>query len=202
MFETYKDKVAMKHYRTAAVALALTLSAAAHAATDGTLGMTSTGTFNVSLTVLPSGGDTVQILGLDDVVLPTVIRVAGQDISPNVDNSEFFCINRSGSSAPVNITITQASGASPTGRFSLNGSGGAIMDSIGLEVLDPQGNQTGGNTFHGSTLTAPPSGPGCSVTSGSGVANILSIYTPFIPADSTVADGALSQIFTLLVSIP
>ncbi|MCA3722017.1 MAG: hypothetical protein INE98_13180, partial [Phenylobacterium sp.] len=57
----------MRRFLTAAAALALVVPGSAMAASDGTPGATSTGNFQVSMTVVSAaGGPSVQVSELDD----------------------------------------------------------------------------------------------------------------------------------------
>lgn len=163
----------------------------------------TTGSLNVSLQVNPPVADTVQIFGLNDLAFSPITRVAGEATNITYSSVDAFCIVRSGSNpnSHVNVKVTQSGGASPTGKLSLNGSGGKIMDGVFLFIESPDNTSVLTNT-HDAILSVRPSNAGCTEASGSSVANEILFESAPITADSAASDGALSQTFTLEVSIP
>ncbi len=76
------------------------------AATDGTLGATSQGDFDINLSV----GDLIQISRLDDV---TLTYTPGS----NATNSEDFCVYTNAASGTYNVTATSANAAAGVFRL-------------------------------------------------------------------------------------
>jgi hypothetical protein len=97
----------MRRFLTAAAALALVVPGSAMAASDGTPGATSTGNFQVSMTVVSAaGGPSVQVSELDDFVLGSLTQT---DLNvPQSVGAERFCVTRSGTgSVSPRITFSQ-----------------------------------------------------------------------------------------------
>jgi hypothetical protein len=85
----------MRRFLTAATALALVVPGSAMAASDGTPGATSTGNFQVSMTVVSAaGGPSVQVRELFDVAIGSVMQsdLTGATFS----FGQPFCVTRSG----------------------------------------------------------------------------------------------------------
>ena len=84
----------MRRFLTAAAALALAVPGSAMAASDGTPGATSTGNFQVSMTVVGApGGPSIRISELDDFALGLVTLDLTID---GIATFEWFCLTRSG----------------------------------------------------------------------------------------------------------
>ncbi|MEM9620093.1 MAG: hypothetical protein AAF993_00495 [Pseudomonadota bacterium] len=90
------------------------MTSGAYAAVDGTLGATSTGSFDISLTV----NGAVKISNLSDMTLPPF---SGSDVS----NTQTACVYSNSTGGNYNVTAT-ATGAS----FDLNGTGGSILYNV------------------------------------------------------------------------
>lgn len=90
----------MKAQLTSAGFFAALLAAPAAASSDGTLGPTSTGSFNVSATISPSPVDEVQVFGLDD------FSFAGTEGQSSIDSqTKSFCVIRE-TGGTVGLTIS------------------------------------------------------------------------------------------------
>ena len=190
----------MKSLRMAALALALGASGAAMAATDGLVGTTSTGTVTVNLTVSPPIGAQVQIFGLDDITLPSFTRVAGQ-VSVIGSADDYFClVNHNDIGNPRVFVKLSQDGVVAGDVFRLNGAGGKSATISSIAFVAPSGFSDAGYLASGDEFGLLPSAAGCSVTSTVGVANRILINFADLPANSNLADGALSGTFTLLVT--
>lgn len=187
----------MKFLKTAAVALALIAPVTAHAATDGTLGTTSTGSFNASLQVNAPAGTQVQVIGLDDFTFPAVTGgITTNTPVPAIEQP--FCLVRS-TAGNVLMSITQPGNA--TASYNLSDGAGHTL-SLSMVVTSPVG--SGGSstgTNNGGTFAAPPSNAGCTVASNNTVAHTLRLQPGTVVSQNAgQAYGNFSGAFTVLVS--
>jgi hypothetical protein len=182
--------------KTTLALLALGMAVPAMAATDGGLGATSTGTMTVSAQVNPPAAETVHIFALEDLILAPINRVAGQQTSSTSTDTR-FCTH---ATSTAFLSVTQAGGASPNGGFSLNGAGGKSLDAY---FRLPHAYNSSPQTAHGFKIQLSGTDINNACTAGNKGSNgtLMSFYTTAIPADSTIADGALSQTFTLTMSV-
>jgi hypothetical protein len=99
----------MRRFLTAAAALALVVPGSAMAASDGTPGATSTGNFQVSMTVVSAaGGPSVQVSELDDFDLGGLVTQSDLTFTPFAGYVQPFCLTRSGTgSVSPRITFSQ-----------------------------------------------------------------------------------------------
>ena len=106
----------MRPSKTLLAALAIAAPNIAYAATDGTLGTTSTGTFAVNVSVTPDNSNHVQITNMNDLNLPP-ISVA-QTTDTTVEN--WICLIRN-TPGPVRLSVGQTNGSPdvPQSQFSL-----------------------------------------------------------------------------------
>lgn len=186
----------MKFLKTAAVALALIAPVAAHAATDGTLGATSTGSFNASLQVNAPAGTQVQVFGLDDFAFPVVTGgITTNTPVPAIEQP--FCLTRS-TAGNVLVTISQPGNA---GSYNLNDGAGHTL-SLSMVVTSPVG--SGGSstgTNNGGAFAAPPSNAGCTAASNNTVAHMLRLQPGTVVSQNAgQAYGNFSGAFTVTVS--
>lgn len=182
-------------YTTAYCAIAL-MASPALAATDGSPGATSTGSFNVTLTVQPPSPVTVHLLGLDDFDFGT-IQTSPTASTPVPSIKQYFCINRSDAPGGANIRLLQA-GVPINGRTRLFGPGGS---SVNMDVIlrDPPSSSVSwlNNDFQVGSATSVP---GCTAASGPGVANSFEIKPDNLPPNAT--SGVYSAAITVVVSLP
>ncbi len=82
----------MRILKTAAMALALAMSGLAQAATDGTLGATSTATFNASMAVTDPTQPSVQISQLQDWSLGTFTKDELTTAQIGFTDGGYFCV--------------------------------------------------------------------------------------------------------------
>ena len=184
----------------------------AHAATDGSPGATSTGQFNVTLTVSPPATtDYVQILGLDNERIDLgTIQASQSSSTPWTIPDLFFCLKRS-TPGLVRVTVTQA-GTQPNTGFRLQSATNPAIptnlpgysDALGLQfyLISADGSDSDylGN---GVPFEQIESAPGCDASSGLGVAHRLNIQPVDIPAFATFPrQGLYSGLFTVTVSLP
>ena len=119
---------------TAAAIMALGLSGAAMAATDGTPGVTSTGSFTASVTLQNAPASTVSVIGLDDFNLaPVTLDNAGGSQSSEEDYTA-FCVTRS-DAGNVLFKVSQAYGNTSATGFLLLEGGGVDADGDGQTRL-------------------------------------------------------------------
>ena len=168
--------------------LAIFASGAAQAATQGTLGATSTGTVTISATI-PSR---VQISGLSDFVFGTLDPTTDTSLSKNV------CVWSNTGTKGYNITATGNGGVSGTAFTLTNGS--KTLD-YGVEWAGSTGQASGtalatGTAANGFTSTA--AAPTC----GSGPTPTASLIVRFTSAQMLAAVGttAFTGTLTLVVA--
>lgn len=181
----------------ATAAMMMTLPGAAFAASDGSAGATSTGSFDVSLNVFAPTTSQVQVLGLDDFAFGT-INTTNNTNTPVVFQDNFFCLNRS-DAGDVRFTVSQA--GTVTGQpLQLNGAVRPII--LYGALLFPAAN--GSTPIYANTpQTVVQSGAGCTTSSGNGVAHTLRLTPETLPGYSTAAlTGAYNGSFTVTVSVP
>jgi hypothetical protein len=91
-------------FRFPALAIcAFTFAAPALANTDGMLGLTSSGTFNVQATIYPTGTDFVQVYDLDD------FSFMGTEGNGFMSQTQSFCVIRQ-TGGQVGLTVSASSG--------------------------------------------------------------------------------------------
>ncbi len=187
----------MKFLKTAALALALIAPVAAHAATDGTLGTTSTGSFNASLQVNAPAGTQVQVFGLDDFTFPVVTGgITTNTPVPAIEQP--FCLTRS-TAGNVLVTISQPGNVSA--GYNLNDGAGHTL-SLSMLVTSPAG--SGGSATgptNGSAFAAPPSNAGCTAASNNTLAHTMRLSPGTIVSQNAGQFyGNFSGTFNVLVS--
>ncbi len=179
----------MKTKRILAAAALLATPTLANAATDGSLGATSTGSFSVNLTLNAQPTSQVQILGLDDYEFGSVTAIEG--LPPLAQN---FCLNRNDAGL-VQVTMSQPNNQGVV--FELFGSAGGRLQVLAeIEVSNGQGAILFPNRSREVRQT-----PGCTASSGFGPfgpAHQLSIR-PVLGQGAT-PDGQYSGTFTILIS--
>jgi hypothetical protein len=189
----------MRSLKIAAAAMALAMPGMAMAATDGSLGATSTGTFNTSVNILSPTGTNVQIIGLDDFNFGTIQTSNSSDTSI-APISDFFCMNQSGDNkTDVLVSFTQV-GANPNDLLSLKDASG---NSVGMYVVFKNPDNIGGGTAIPTShynFSRKLSGTGCtSSTTDSATAHTLTVNLNAIPAGASGSTGALSGQFSILI---
>lgn len=119
--------------KTLAVAMTLVLPGMAMAATDGTLGTTSTGTFDATLSLTAPPASQVEVIGLENIDLG-IQQLSGQNI-PISSGERYFCAKRS-DAGNVTVNITQSFN-NTQGFFlisSLDANADGINDKIPLTI--------------------------------------------------------------------
>jgi hypothetical protein len=174
-----------------AMTLVLAASGTAFAATDGTLGAESQGSFMTSVTVLPSTANYVQILGLDDIVVPTIQLVDRPAFSAA---SEHLCLNKN-TQGDVSVTFTFEDDAN-NGDHNLTDVDGHSAQIVGFQLIEPNGNSASATQNFGrvkSFITAATMGGagGCNSASGQGVAHAIAIN---VRANGASSVGTLSAV--------
>jgi hypothetical protein len=196
-----------------AMALALAAPGSAIAATDGTLGATSTGTFDATLTITAPVSN-ITIIGMDDIYLGTVIRLPGEALN-YITGLDDFCMNyggyaEDGSGFPglMTMQVTQVGGG-VNGEYALKGPVGSgkfvpvtlkfVGGLIGAE-LRPGGE----SRVDGAIFTVSPTRDTCNASSNALTFDSarVTVSADTIPADSDMADGALRALFAVIVSPP
>ncbi len=189
----------MKIYQTVALALALAAPGMAMAATDGTPGATSTGSFVTSVQIVPPTGTTVQVLGLEDVNFGTVnTSSTANTIVPSFQ--QYLCLNRSDAGS-VNVNFIQ-SGHVINQALALNGPVAPLP--LYFILNDPNGVMLAfASTSHATIVGAAQSGSNCTASSGAGTAHSLSIGLYDLPTNnaSQALAGNYSGTFTILLSV-
>ncbi len=184
----------MKFLKTAALAIALIAPATANAATDGTLGTTSSGSFNASLQVNAPAGTQVQVFGLDDFTFPAVTGgITTNTPVPTLENT--FCLNRS-TAGNVLVTVSQPGNA---GSYNLNDGLGHNLG-LGITVFTPALTSSVG-TSNGSQFTTAQSGAGCTAASNNTLAHTMRLSPGTIVSQNAGQFyGNFSGTFNVLVS--
>jgi hypothetical protein len=187
----------MKIFLKAALAVMLIAPCATQAATDGTLGATSSGTFGASLTINSPAGVNVQVFGLDDFAFGTV--TGGITTTTTIPMMEQpFCISRSNAG---NVLVTFAQIGSTTSNFVLSDTTTPTPQTVGLSmVVYTPAFASGSGLSNGSTVTLAQSGPGCTAASTSTVAHTLRLTPASVPAQATAKYGSFSGTFSITVS--
>lgn len=175
---------------TAAMAFALSIPGAALAATDGTPGVTSTGSFNASIIITPDTSNHVQITGLNDIVLGTISVLATNDTVVTDD----ICIvdNSPGSTGSVTMTVNQAGVAGTDFRLTDTTNGHFVIATLALFATGTGGTLTKGSPF----ATFGTSAATCAANPS---------FTQFIltvpgPNGDATKTGNLSGTFTVLIA--
>lgn len=120
----------MKLLTVSVACLAIAFSGTAVAATDGTLGPTSNGSFNVTANISAPEVDSVHVYGLDDLVFP---GTAGETQSTW---QIFFCMTREPNAGQIGVTISSIAAADTA--FLLKSPGGdlPLIIQLGFEDFD------------------------------------------------------------------
>jgi spore coat protein U-like protein len=183
----------MRSLKMAAMALALAAPGMAMAATDGTLGATSTGTMNVSLTVTPNTDNYVQILGLEDFIFPS--SLAGT-VGALGQTNQYICLNKN-TLGTVNLDIVSSNPGNftPDSLYIAELADGTNRVPYFMALQAPDGVRVVGNGQSWSNTAATPSA--CTAASGNGVAYRL--YGG-IESVSPIVAGTYSNTFTLTLS--
>jgi hypothetical protein len=195
-----RGKIGMtKTFKMAAVIAALMLPGAAMAATDGTLGSTSTGTFTASTTANPPVGTQVLVAGLQDFSFaPVTIAAEGTSGAQTVNQQ--FCIARS-TQGDVRVEVRQT-GISDGKTFELNlgNAGPEFIPVTGFSVV--QSSSETPTTFPIATSGAGFNmhNPPTSCPQPSSVARIDMTIPTSVGPEFAGAGGNFSGQFTLLVS--
>ena len=171
-----------------AIAAIMSLPSVAHAASDGTAGATSTGTFGVLMNVQQAGSD-VQITGLDDldygVISSNAFSSGVASVSSQTDN---FCMTRSDGGA-VSLTITGPFDPA-TSNFRI--SNGAAFVRTAFTFALPSGTSVANTT--NTVISNIPVSATCTVASSN---MSIRAHTTFAAAQAT---GIYSGVFTLVVA--
>lgn len=187
----------MKSFSYFALYLAIaTAPTMAYAATDGTLGPTSTGTFAVNVTVTPDTSNYVQITNMADLNLPPISVAQTTDTIVN----NYLCLLKN-TPGPVRLSIGQTNGSSevPASQFSLVDPATKAFSRISLTLK-----RTGlpaVQVENGIGFITQASGPSCTgqpLAENSGGFR-LEITIP-APAGDPSKVGNLSGVFNLLLS--
>ncbi len=194
----------MKIYWTAALALSLALPCIAQAATDGTPGSTSTGTFTATVTASAPVGNLVEVAGLEDLIFaPVLISAAGNSGAQTASTD--FCLARS-NQGDVQVTVFQA-GVADGGPMNLNTSTGGLSPEIrfipltAFNVRDGFGDPAASVTTSGQTFTTRPRLDACSVGQQTNIDHRISITIPTTVSAATAGSGGnFSSQFTLIVA--
>lgn len=188
----------MKCSKLAALLLMCVLPGAVHAATDGTLGPTSTGTFTATAQINPPVQQQVQVFGLDDFVFAPVTRVAGQTTHVTSVTKRFCINNHSPGGGPISVTVSQTGEA---GNFSLKGNNGRSLPlsitldnpwAMGISRISNFSITINGNVDASCTQAA--------LDAGTGNITTITIAPNRIAPDSDASDGDLQGQFSITIS--
>lgn len=179
--------------KTTLAALALGAAMPAMAATDGSPGATSTGSFDMAITINPPAASTVHIIGLDDVDFGSV-TTSNTGTTPVATLNRKFCLNRSD---PGNVRVTSSQvGVAP--GFAHRVSNGTNIILMATVIQNPN-NGSAAAMNNEQTEVFQASGPGCTASSTGPEAHTLAISTlSDLPSYATTA---LSGTFTGTVTV-
>lgn len=165
----------MRLLKSTALAMAFISPAIAQAATDGTPGATSTGTFNATATVNPPIVTQVQVFGLDDFAFAPI--QSGSVSGGGQTQSDLFCLARN---TPGNVLVTiRQFGKGPNERFQLvEDFTGFPVTITSVEIQSPSSGALASFPYSTHTNTVQVSGNGCSASSDGMVANKMIIKIP------------------------
>lgn len=192
----------MKLMNSAAIVLALALPAMANAATDGTPGATSTGSFSATLTLEEAPGSIVSVVGLDDFEFGTQILDNVGALNGTETRNSPFCVSRS-DAGNVLFKVSQAYGLTAAQGFVLVEGGGIDTDTdgqtrmLGIEVsVETLQNST---PFSLQQDTAVPLTPiqDCSASPNPD-SHRLTVHRPALPSGQKA--GVYSGLFTVTVT--
>lgn len=132
------------------IAGAMVAGGSAIAATQGTLGLTSTGTIDISVGV----GDQIQITALADITGP---YVPGTDFT----GSSPACVYRNGGTGDFDVTMTSANGSGT--NFQLNDAGTFVVYDVTFNdsvsgAIDMDNNVLNNTDFTNANTTSPTCG--------------------------------------------
>jgi hypothetical protein len=180
----------MSVLKTAAAAMALAIPGIATAATDGTLGATSTGSFTASLTVAPNTDNFVQIVGLDDIAFTGLVAGFEGPIGAQVT---YFCLNKN-TPGNVKLTADKPSGGLSPGEYTPQLNGPVYLQ---FRLLSPV---NGFTPFSGDGWAfLPATDPNaCNASSGSGVA--YTFETRLSTGGTPLVEGTYSDTYTLTLA--
>ena len=194
----------MKIYWTAALALSLALPCIAQAATDGTPGPTSTGTFTATVTASAPVDNLVEVAGLEDLIFaPVLISPTGNSGAQTASTN--FCLARS-NQGDVQVTVFQA-GVADGNAMNLNTSTGGLSPEIrfipltSFNVRDGSGDPAATITTSGQKFNAQPRHDACSVGQPANIDHRITITIPTTVSAATAGSGGdFSGQFTLIVA--
>lgn len=182
----------MKLITTALALTGLAAGPPAFAATDGTVGPTSTGTMQVSITLEAAPVPDVQIFGLEDIAFGSQQTDIFQ-----IQTGRQFCITRSDGGS-VNLTITDNvipdSFVDPTITFALEEVNSGNFLPMKINIYPPAGGDL--ESMSEGTPQVFSASPTCSEQVSAEVFGISVI----IPVDPDDALGSYSSTLTLLVA--
>ena len=167
----------MRLLKSTALAIAFISPAVAQAATDGTPGATSTGTFNATATVNPPIATQVQVFGLDDFTfVPIQSIVSGGSVGMQSQN-DLFCLTRN-TTGNVLVTVRQLANTSSSNYELIEDFTGYTLDILSVQIQSPNlGNVVNFIPLF-PTQAVEVSGNGCNANSDSSVANSMIIKVP------------------------
>lgn len=186
----------MKKYKFFALYLAIAAPSMAHAATDGTLGPTSTGTFAVNVSVTPDTSNYVQITNMFDLNLPPISAAETTDTVVN----NYLCLLKN-TPGPVRLSIGQTNGSSevPPSQFSLVDPETKAFSRITM-MLGRVGSPSV-QVENGIAINTQASSPSCTgqaaATDNGGFKLVVTVPAP---AGDPSKVGNLSGVFNLLLS--
>jgi hypothetical protein len=182
---------------------------------DTVPGTQSAGNFELMVRVEPPSASTISVVGLDDIPLGTVYRVAGAPLNMlSVTGSQIFCINQTGYTAftspfPGKMTVRVFQvGGGVNGEYALKGPPGSgkylpVTLSLRGGQPDPELSAGGHIRADGSTLLLSPTpSAACNPNAQTPFFDraFISVLPDSLPTDSDQADGELRAIFALILS--
>jgi hypothetical protein len=185
----------MRSLKIAAAAMALAMPGMAMAATDGTLGETSTGNFGVDLEITAANAGQVQVFGLDDLHMGSYSQ---SNPTQNSNASDYFCLSRS-TPGRVLVSIQQLDG-SGSDFFVKSAGANPQTYTIYLNYIEPiSGLGTDGRFAPNVAKSIKTSEAGCSASSGNGIAHYLYVQDNGVGGNAGPT-GTFSGQFSMLVA--
>lgn len=118
----------MKILTASAACLAMAFAGPALAATDGALGQTSNGSFNVTANISAQEFDSVHVYGLEDLVMP------GEVGTPGSTWQIYYCMIRTPNAGDIGVTVSSI--AAGDTEFLLKSPGGNLPLIITMSFED------------------------------------------------------------------
>lgn len=178
--------------------LALGAAMPAMAATDGTPGATSTGTFDANLTVETPPATQLHIYGLQDISFHIPYFNGAYNFPARTFSTSGFCVTRS-DAGNVKLTVTQTGAATGSKFFVDNLTPGAPVGRIEIN-LGHDGQGLGSSPLAGVPFEVQPSLSNC--VAGSDTFTVAkNVFSFNVSSNQPVAGGSYRGTLTVVASV-